>query len=154
METYLVNLKILAKIPKNGRIKRLPNSYIGIENDISRLTCIKRYLNSDSRNRTIQDINTTINMSIEKNNYILNSKYFRDHKKFDINNSFISDLINNEYITKLNLLIEITEALRNSVIGISNLKFTYDNDPECLSKLDIILGKIHNHISKVDKIVA
>jgi len=125
----LINLKIISKIQKNGRIARSCDGIISLENDVF-YQFIKRFVTNDSRKQAIFEINSVINECIDILQYILNSKYM--NKNFNQSDEYIKNCEN------INLLLSEMEAAR---CGIENLKFTYQNDPNIVSQIDIIILK-------------
>lgn len=125
-EQTLLNLKIISKIPKNGKICKTRNSF-GIEiehNTIPFLSAIKRFYYGDSRYSTIDHINTVINNGFELIEQLKIS-----------NNTFNQ--------SKLDSLLFHFEK---TIIGLNNLKITYINDITTSSKLDILITKIFTYI--------
>lgn len=150
MDNILLNLKIISKIPEHGRIKRSETGSIALEEQ-TRLKSITRFLTRDNRAKAVEDINTTIDFSIEKCNDITNSKYFTEHNKFNINDSFITKRLEDEYFKQYELLELIFNELKKSLKGIINLKTTYYKDATTVSKLDITISKIKNYILDLEK---
>lgn len=136
-DTLLINLKIISKIPKNGRICRSYDGVISLEQD-SILQSIKRFLTKDSRKQAIFEINSIITECIYNVNNILNSKYISSNNKND--ESFL------KYCEYLEILV--TE-MENAKGGLQNLKFTYATDYNTSSQLDIALLKMSNTIKDV-----
>jgi hypothetical protein len=138
-DKLLINLRILSKIPKNGKICRSSDGVISLEYPNSGiLTSMRRFLTSDSRKQTLLEINKIITDSILKFKEITQT--------FGGNNSL------NEKKEILNIL---REELSNSICGIENLKTTYQDDQTMISHLDIYILKIRtvvlditNYISK------
>lgn len=133
-DKLLVNLKILSKIQKNGRISRSCDGIISLENDAV-YQPIRRFLTNDSRKQAIFEINSIINECIETIYNIINSKY---------TNKMLSQ--SDDYIKScecLGLLINELDSAKN---GILNLKFTYQVDLNTTSQLDIIMLKINTTI--------
>ena len=128
-DKLLINLKIISKIQKNGRIARSCDGIISLENDVF-YQFIKRFVTNDSRKQAIFEINSVINECIDILQYILNSKYM--NKNFNQSDEYIKNCEN------INLLLSEMEAAR---CGIENLKFTYQNDPNIVSQIDIIILK-------------
>lgn len=150
MDNILLNLKIISKIPENGRIKRTELGSIALDTSSS-LSSLRRFLNRDSRNTAIDDINNTIDFTIEKTYDITNSKYFTEHNKFNINNSFITKRLEHEYVRQYELLELLYNEMKNSLKGLLNLKTTYHCDITTVSKIDIIISKIKNYILDIEK---
>ena len=136
-DKLLINLKIISKIQKNGRIARSYDGIISLENDVF-YQSIKRFMTSDSRRQAIFEINSVISESIDILHHILNSKYMNK-------NFFQSD----EYIKNCENINLILNELENARHGIDNLKFTYKNDPNTASQIDILILKINTTIKDV-----
>ena len=125
-EQTLLNLKIISKIPKNGKICKTHNSF-GIEiehNTIPFFSALKRFYYGDSRSSAIDHINTIIN-----NGFELIEQLKISHNNFNQ--------------SKLNSLLFHFEK---TIIGLNNLKITYINDMTTSSKLDILITKIFTYI--------
>lgn len=138
-DKLLINLKIISKIQKNGRIARSYDGIISLENDVF-YQAIKRFVTNDSRRQAIFEINSVINECVEILNHILNSKYM--HKSFHQSDEYIKNCENIE------LVLKEMEMARN---GIENLKFTYQNDPNIVSQIDIIILKINTTLKDISQ---
>jgi hypothetical protein len=136
-DTLLINLKIISKIPKNGRICRSYDGVISLEQD-SFLQSIRRFLTKDSRKQALFEINSIINECICTVNNILNSKYI---------NSMNTD--NEMFIKHCEYLDIVVTEMENAKGGLQNLKFTYTSDHNVASQLDIALLKMSNTIKDV-----
>ncbi len=147
VDTMLLNLKIISKIPENGKLRRSEQGTLAIDTN----HWVLRYIRGDSRIRTIQDITSTISFAIEKTNEITNSKYFTEHNKFDINNSFILSKLDLEYYKQYDLLKLINDELKACIKGLMNLRSVYSADITTVSKIDIIISKINTHTEELDK---
>ena len=64
-DKLFINLKILGKIQKNGRICRSYDGIISLEND-NFYQSVKRTLSSDSRKQSIFEINSMFGLNIDK----------------------------------------------------------------------------------------
>jgi hypothetical protein len=137
-DKLLINLKIISKIQKNGRITRSYDGIISLENNVF-YQAIKRFISSDSRKQAIFEINSIISESISILNHILNSKYM--NKTFNESDEYIK---NCENITLIISELELSKQ------GIENLKFTYQNDPNIVSQIDILILKINTTIKDVN----
>ncbi len=138
-DKLLINLKIISKIQKNGRIARSYDGIISLENDVF-YQAIKRFVTNDSRKQAIFEINSVINECVDILNHILNSKYM--HKNFHQSEEYIKNCENIE------LVLSEMEMARN---GIENLKFTYQNDPNIVSQIDIIILKINTTLKDISQ---
>jgi len=138
-DTLLINLKILSKIQKNGRIARSYDGIISLDHD-SYYQSFRRFLANDSRKQAIFEINSIITESITTLHTIINSKY--TNKNFCQTDEYAKNCEN------LQLLLHEMELARN---GIENLKFTYQNDQNTVSQLDIIILKTNTSIKDVSQ---
>lgn len=136
-DKLFINLKILSKIQKNGRISRSSDGIIALENETF-YQSIKRFVTSDSRKQSVFEINSIVNETIECLNNILNSKY--------TNKMFCNT---DEYYKNCETIDLILQELSSAKIGIDNLKFTYTNDANVSSQLDILIIKINSSIKDI-----
>jgi hypothetical protein len=136
-DKLFINLKILGKIQKNGRISRSSAGIISLENE-SFYQSIKRFVTSDSRKQSIFEINSIINETIESLHSIINSKY--------MNKNFCKT---DEYYKNCENISLILDELKRAKVGVDNLKFTYTSDANVESQLDIIILKMASTIKDV-----
>lgn len=129
-DKLLLNLKILSKIQKNGRICRSYDGIISLEHSTF-YQSLKRFVNQDSRKQSISEINSIINECIECLHNIFNSK-------------FMTHTNTPECVKGCDSIRLILEELDGAKNGIENLKFTYKIDANIESQLDIILVKIQS----------
>lgn len=149
LENMLLNLKIISKIPENGRIKRAEAGTLALDEN-ENFKWLKRFINGDNRKKAIDDINNTIDFIVEKCHDILNYKYF-EYNKVIIENSFIKNKLDNEYYKNSELIEIIYNDLKNCIKGLLNLKTTYHTDATSVSRIDILITKIKNFISELEK---
>lgn len=133
-DKLLVNLKILSKIQKNGRICRSYDGIIALENE-SLYQPLKRFLTNDSRKQAVFEINSIITECIDTLHYFMNSKYMTKE------NSYTDEYL--KTCENMHLILSEMELART---GIINLKFTYQSDPNIASQLDIIILKVNTTI--------
>jgi hypothetical protein len=131
-DKLLINLKILSKIQKNGRITRSYSGIISLETD-SFYKSLKRFISNDSRRQAVFEINSVITETIDVLTNITNSKYM---------NKANTD----EYIKSCENLTLLLTELEAAKTGIENLKFTYQDDQNTASQLDIIILKVNTAI--------
>jgi hypothetical protein len=123
-EKLLINLKIISKIPKNGRITKSSDGIIYLESNYF-FKSIKRFLTSDSRKQSISELSSIYNEAILLIYNILAMVDIDPEKNLEL----------------LNLMLI---SIKESQFGLHNLKFTYKSDFNISSQLDIILIKIHS----------
>lgn len=124
----LINLRIIGKLQKNGRVSRSLNGVISLEND-GLLQCVKRTLHGDSRIQTLREITSIIDDCDAQFNNMYNSKFMT---------SLYSDECFNIHEELALMITELDSAKQ----GIENLKFTYISDINTASELDIILLRV------------
>jgi hypothetical protein len=129
-DKILINLKILSKIPKNGRICKSFNGIIALEAE-SLTQSIRRFFRNDSRNQSVLEINSIVQETVDYIYHILRSKIISEEY-----------LDSDEYRHNVDDLEMLQKELELAKTGIENLKFTYENDQTIISKIDIILLKI------------
>jgi hypothetical protein len=137
-DKLFINLKILSKIQKNGRISRSSDGIISLEHETF-FQSIKRFLTSDSRRQSVFEINSIINETIECMNNIVNSKFM--NKMYNTTDEY--------YKNCENLTLLLKELLLGKG-GIENLKFTYSGDHNVNSQLDILIIKIDSSIKDME----
>jgi hypothetical protein len=123
---YLTKLRIIAKIPENGRLDTTQND-LNVYN-ASVLSWIWRKLQGDGKHNSIKylndlykEINTFTDQLMNSINLEQNSTW--KHKKYT-------------------LLISLSEKMKDSLIGIKNLKGTYAEYPKVISTLECIESDI------------
>ena len=137
-DKLFINLKILGKIQKNGRISRSTDGIIALENE-SMYQSIKRFITSDSRKQSVFEINSIINETSDFLNSIINSKYMN---KFYYNTD--------EYYKNCESISLILNELKFAKMGIEHLRFTYEGDANIASQLDIIILKISSIVKDIE----
>lgn len=133
-DKLFINLKILSKLQKNGRLSRSSDGIISLENGTF-YEPIKRFVTSDSRKQTVFEVNSIINETIKAMENIVNSKY--SNKIYCKSNEYYKNCVN------LSLILNELKLAKN---GIDNLKFTYKLDINIGSQLDILIVKIDTTI--------
>jgi hypothetical protein len=137
-DKLFINLKILGKIQKNGKISRSLDGIISLERE-SFYQSIKRRLKNDSRKQSLFEINSIINETIKVMENIVNSKW--SDIKYCSSNEYYKNCVN------LNLILHELKGAKN---GIDNLRFTYKSDINIISQLDILIIKIDSSIKDMN----
>ena len=131
-DKLLVNLKILSKVEKNGRISRSYSGMISIENNAF-YQSLKRWVSQDSRHQSMLEIKSIIEEAETKINSLLENKNLRSGVP-----------ISAEYIRICEILNLLYTELPGVIIGLENLKFTYKSDVYTESQIDIILINVRS----------
>jgi hypothetical protein len=136
-DKLLINLKILGKIEKNGRISRSYDGVITLEEDVF-YQSIKRFMNHDSRKQSINEIDSIIDILETTIKSLLNNKVLYERQD------------NLEYASICEVLSIIREDILGAKEGIENLRFTYKDDINTGTKLEMILLKIKTIMRELD----
>tara|TARA_Y100001954_G_C15802741_1_gene601035 strand:+ start:1335 stop:1844 length:510 start_codon:yes stop_codon:yes gene_type:complete len=146
LEDILVELKVISKITENQKISTVNSSNISIEKD-DFLQGTRRYLWNDSREKTTKTIDTIIDKAIEYSNSCINSTQLNLYNITKSPSEHDRECHFREYTKLKNLSTEIN----NTVKGIENLQRTYADDAIISSHLDVIIHKIQNCVSEIEK---
>ena len=133
-DKLLINLRILSKIQKNGRITKSNEGIINLEND-TLYKGIKRFIYNDSRKQSVFEINSIIDETSVTFQHLINSKY--------LNKSFQNTA---EYVKRIEVINLLLKELHEAKNGVENLRFTYRNDQNIISQIDIVILKINSII--------
>jgi hypothetical protein len=136
-DKLLINLRILSKIQKNGRITKSNEGIINLENT-ALYKGIKRFLYNDSRKQSVFEINSIVEETSVTFNHLINNKYM--NKSYQNTSEFIKNL------EMINLLLK---EVNDAKLGVENLRFTYRNDQNIISQLDIVILKINSIIRDI-----
>jgi len=145
MDKIFVDLKILAKLPQNGKLNTIYNNQLYLEND-SMFQGIYRFLKGDSRNKTIEKIEDLINTAKQLANSLLQSSSMNIYEKSTTPSKFEISEFNKNF----QQLKSLSNELKNSQKGINNLRVTYQNDTYVVSKLEVILENIKRLVVEIE----
>lgn len=129
-----INLKILGRIQKNGKITRSYDGIIALETPGFH-QCLKRFVRYDSRKQSVFEINSIINECFNIIHNLINLKHMQDKYANTP-----------ECIKTCEEIYILVNHLEEACMGISNLKFTYISDINIEAQLEIIISKIKNVI--------
>ena len=135
----ILDLSIISKIPKKGRIKRDNSGKISLEKEWV-FQPVTRVVYGNNRDTAINDINTVKVEAFEKSNDIMDNKFFNIYKLKESPTESEIEAHNK----KVEEITELSQSLLNSIKGIENLKGTYSDDATSVSKLDRIIHEINN----------
>lgn len=134
-DKLLVNLKILSKIEKNGRIARSTSGIISLESNAF-YQSVKRIVSHDSRSQSVFEIQSIITEAQEKIDSLLESKYLK--------------CLSPEYIRICEILKLLVNELPGTIKGLENLRFTYKSDVYTESQIDIILINVKSVLKNLN----
>lgn len=136
-EEILLNLKIIAQIKEFEKLNIL-NSEISI--DQSWIKFLSRSYYGNSRGSTINILETIVNNTLKITDTTLNNS-----KNIIDNNVLIEE--------PSHLLQRFILQMSNAINGLDNLKVTYKNDIQIISKLDLLIEKLKMRIEKINKVL-
>lgn len=159
LEKLLLELKILSNVKEFDKLSVRDNLVIDSPH---LLQCISRKMGGDSRDKTINFIDTIINNIFGILDFLLEEEIkkaqpitimkttqysYNTGKKNKTNRTlnFKEDTIN--------IYQTINQTLTESIGGLQNLKITYLHDITMTSKLDMLIVKIQNRISKINNMM-
>lgn len=154
--SYLMtNLKVLSKI-KSGQKCKISNNMLVIDNN-NVSDSLKRFINGDSRYKTLEKIQDLIKLAIKLKNIFIECNIY--DSKEEILNQLSESELNYRLMLKhwmkkgqeLNLndnsfILKLDDLLKESIYGLKELKQTYIEDVTYCSKLDIEIELIERTI--------
>jgi hypothetical protein len=150
LDNIFVNLRIISKIPENGRISTTSAGQVMLEHD-NYQTKVWRRLTGDNRERSVRFLMGLINDVAQISDNIINSLYMSNTMKVDSKSSGGTLLQLNENSKKRQQLLKLVRELTNSKRGIECLYVTYRRDANVTAKLEEIQDKIDLQIDKITK---
>jgi hypothetical protein len=137
IDDNILNLKIISKIKPNDKLLA-NNNLLEIDSPYI-LQSVNRWYNNESRSITIEKLNSILEGTFKITKILLeNEKNNKeDDKSLEENNSQIFQT----------LILE----MRNSLVGLENLKKTYSEDILISSQLDLLINKLNTRIDKMSK---
>tara|TARA_B100000123_G_C25731322_1_gene429436 strand:+ start:1311 stop:1781 length:471 start_codon:yes stop_codon:yes gene_type:complete len=139
IENNILNLKIISKISEGDKLSTSEN-IIKIDPP-SILQGVNRWINSEGRGVTLKRLEEIVNDTLSITEKLLESER---NKKEDLDKAL--DENNSQIFQKF--IIEMT----NSLLGLENLKKTYNEDIMITSQIDLLLKKITTRIDKMTKL--
>ena len=136
-DKLLINLRILSKIQKNGRIAKSYEGIINLE-DNTIYKGIKRFIYNDSRKQSVFEINSIIDEVAITFNHLINNKH--------MNKSYSNT---SEQIKNLEIINLLLKEVQDAKVGVENLRFTYRSDQNIISQIDIIILKMNSIIKDI-----
>ncbi len=137
LDNIIIELKVISKIPENGKICTVSTDNISIETTKGYQQSIKRFLYSESRERAIQKLKETVDKVSCISRNTLDSKYLSIHTtptEHEISK-------HKQIVTKLK---ELCENIKNSLNGFNNLHTTYINDATITARLETMINTLKN----------
>lgn len=147
IEKNLVQLKILGKISANCKLSTSNSNGISLEPD-SMFQGLLRTLRFDSRLESIKAIKDIFFDTIDITNNIQN----RFLNIYVIKQGCDITHFENEEFDRLFLLLkQYSQELKNVIVGIRHLQYTYKNDADICAKLEVLLDHIRYQIVQIEQ---
>ena len=145
-EQIILNLTIISKIPKGGRITKDTQGNISLEQDAVTQP-FSRWIWSQGRARNLADIQKVKNDAFEKANDLMENKFLNIFK----HTSKPAESELEEHSRRVDQLTTLANALTSSLKGIENLTSTYSTDATTLSGLSIMYTEIEEKVISIKK---
>ncbi|CAK0775850.1 hypothetical protein CVIRNUC_004312 [Coccomyxa viridis] len=136
MDVLLINLQILSKVPKYGRLKRAVNGLISLE-DAAVFTNLKRWVLADGRHQSMADIRRIVDDAEERVLALLDSRFLGEASE---EGRCVDAKLTNLY-----------NALSGAVHGMESLSTTYAADLTLVAELDIVMVKIEAVLQRIKR---
>jgi len=143
VDAVFINLKIFSRIKKQDKLCFSGDS---LEIDNRYVAFVRRWFNSDDRNKSIEYINAIIQRVFT----IVDETYSNEQNKTGVKKSNDISPFKEE---NSNLLQRFSIELSNTITGLENLKKTYNDDSLIKSNLDLVIDKIKIRIDKINKLL-
>ena len=138
IDENILNLKIISKIRENDKL--LTNNNLLAIDSPHLFQSVNRWYNNESRTITIDKLNDILDGTFAITKILL------DQEKRNNNKEKESLEENNSQIFQTFIL-----EMKNSLIGLENLKKTYSEDILISSQLDLLINKLNTKIEKMSK---
>ena len=138
IDENILNLKIISKIRENDKL--LTNNNLLAIDSPHLFQSLNRWYNKESRSITIEKLNDILDGTFAITKILL------DQEKKNNNKDRESLEENNSQIFQTFIL-----EMKNSLVGLENLKKTYSEDILISSQLDLLINKLNTKIEKMSK---
>lgn len=144
LDKILIDLRIIAKIPENGKISTTTMDPISVEHNSS-YQGIRRWLWGDSREQAYKALKNLVDNIIDISDNIIQSRYMNLSKDQ-------TEFTHHEYTEHrkcYSQLRTLASEIENSLKGFGNLHGTYEGDPTIASKLEVLITRLEDQKNKV-----
>lgn len=148
IEKNLVQLKILGKIPEDGKLSTSNGNGISLEQN-SIFQGLWRRIRFDSRLESIKAIKDILFDSIDITNNMIQSRFLNIYTLK--HNEDITHFEKEEFDRLFLLLKQYSQELKNVIVGIRHLQDTYKNDADICAKLEVSLDHIKYQIVQIEQ---
>ena len=131
-DCLLSNLKIIGHITHNGRLRRLSQGRLRMEDD-NAFVPFRRFLTSESRRQTLQDLNHVLMEALTEVSKLRNDD--QEH----------------EWQGRTTRLSILCRELKSAQRGLANLRGTYQTDLSIVVGLDLLIEKINTAVARAEE---
>lgn len=144
IDQIIINLKIIALIKKHEKLS-VKDADKSLVIDSQWFQSIKRWINNDNRQKTMDYITRIIDKTFEWMDEVY--EVFKNEdvvEKDDISEDIFEE-------DKQSLLLRLSKEIINAAEGLKNLRITYKNDSLVNSQIQLLLDKIKIKVDKINK---
>jgi len=148
IDQIIINLKIIALIKKYEKLSINENCtslIVDAKTNIFYVQAIKRWLNDDNRQKTMEYIDNIVTKTFE-----WMDKVYEEYKNGDDKKNSNDDVFEED---KESLLLRLSKEIINASEGLKNLRMTYKHDSLVNSQIQLMLDKIRIKINKINELL-
>ena len=145
LDSLFVKLRIISKIPADGRLSTTYPDNITVEYNGS-LQCLKRTFFRESRKDTVKVLKELVDSIIEASNYLMNSIYLNI---YTLKQTIPTTQELEQFQVEFKDLDSIKDEIDNSLKGFINLKNTYKHDAKISSDLEVMVKNLQIQNNKI-----
>lgn len=158
LDNIFVNLRVLSKIPENGRISTTGTGQIKLEDTKSLggwMATGRRRVTGDSRDECVKVLMQLVNDVTEISDNIINSLVVASHSNTQSSSPDSGSIgLLNENSKKCHQLNKLCAMLDNANKGIVNLhQTTYNEDVNVTAKLDEVMDKMTQQRGRISQVL-
>ena len=143
LDNILIELRIIAKVPENGRICTTTSDPVAVE-DNDTCQAIRRWVCGDSREQMYKVLKNIVEKIIDISDTLISSGFMNFPKDKDVSHHEYSE--HKKHYDQLNALAtEIDHSLK----GFGNIHGTYQEDATIASKLEVLISRLECQKNKI-----
>ena len=139
----ILNLKIISQIKEKEKLT-IKEECLSIDKN-GFFQGVSRWFSNSNRVETLNNIEIIYKSAFNMTKDIL--KKIKNNEEEQLENS--KDFEENP----TQIFQRLSYDLRNSIKGLNNLKITYKNDVSIVTRIDILINNINNHIKNIEDIL-
>ena len=143
LDNILVDLRIIAKVPENGKICTTTSDPVAVESNDA-YQAFRRWTRGDSRDQMYKVLKNLVDKIIDISDTLLNSSFMNLSKDKDITHHQY-----NEHQRHYNQLNSLATEIDHSLKGFGNVLRTYEDDATIASKLEVLISRLDGQKNKI-----